>query len=277
MHSQSAHAQSPTRFLDRPEGRIAWDLVGSEGPLVVCVPGLGDVRAEYRFLAPRLLDAGFRVATMDVRGHGESSTTYTDHSAAAVGSDVVALLDSLGERGFVVGTSMAAAAAVWAAAEAPARVSGLVLAGPFVRDLPMSGFTRLLLRALLTPPWGRSFWMAYLRTLYPSGLPPDFAEYRARLRENLGEPGRFEALRAMLAASKAPCEARITEVRARVLVVMGTRDPDFPDPAAEAKLVAQRLAGELFLVDGAGHYPHAEKPDVVAPRIVAFLREVASA
>ena len=42
-----------TSFLDQLGGRIAYDDTGS-GPLVVCVPSMGDVRGEYRFLAPQL-------------------------------------------------------------------------------------------------------------------------------------------------------------------------------------------------------------------------------
>ena len=63
-------------FLQRPEGRIAYDDRG-DGRLVVMVPGLGDVRAEYRFLAPLLVAKGYRVVTMDLRGHGQSSTGWS--------------------------------------------------------------------------------------------------------------------------------------------------------------------------------------------------------
>jgi len=52
---------------------------------------------------------------------------------------------------------------------------------------------------------------------------------------------------------------------------MGTRDPDFPDPTAEAHYVADRLGGEALLIDGAGHYPHADNPDAVNPRLISFL------
>mgnify|MGYP001310988106 FL=1 len=62
-----------TSFLAHANGRIAYNETGT-GPLVLCVPSMGDVRGEYRFLAPRLAQAGYRVVTMDVRGHGESST-----------------------------------------------------------------------------------------------------------------------------------------------------------------------------------------------------------
>ena len=56
-----------TRFLDRGAGRIAYDVIGN-GPLVVAVPGMGDLRSTFRHLVPALVDAGFRVATMDLRG-----------------------------------------------------------------------------------------------------------------------------------------------------------------------------------------------------------------
>ena len=59
--------------------------------------------------------------------------------------------------------------------------------------------------------------------------------------------------------------------RAPALVMMGTKDPDFPDPAAEARLVAGRLRGQVEMIDGAGHYPHAEVPDVAAPLILDFI------
>ena len=38
---------STTRYLDRPSGRIAYSLLG-DGPLVICLPGMGDVRSVYR-------------------------------------------------------------------------------------------------------------------------------------------------------------------------------------------------------------------------------------
>jgi len=61
-----------TEFLDVAGGRIAYDVTG-EGPLVVLSHGIGDRRQAYRFLAPKLAQAGYRVANADLRGHGESS------------------------------------------------------------------------------------------------------------------------------------------------------------------------------------------------------------
>lgn len=53
-----------TEFLDIPGGRIAYDISGT-GPLVLLAHGLGDMRQAYRFLAPELIQAGYRVAAMD--------------------------------------------------------------------------------------------------------------------------------------------------------------------------------------------------------------------
>ena len=83
-----------TRFMTLPEGRIAYDDQGS-GPVVICVPGMGDIRAEYRLLTPRLVAAGFRVVTMDIRGHGETDARWSDYSVAAIGADMVALAREL--------------------------------------------------------------------------------------------------------------------------------------------------------------------------------------
>lgn len=41
--------------------------------------------------------------------------------------------------------------------------------------------------------------------------------------------------------------------------------------------MAGALDAPLLLVEGAGHYPHLEQPDVVAPPLLDFLRRVAGA
>lgn len=260
-------------LLDRPEGRIAYDVSG-EGPLVVCIPGMGELRSSYRLLAPRLVDAGFRVATMDLRGHGDSDTTFSRYDDVAAGTDALALAEHLGEPAVLVGSSMGAGAAVWAAAERPHAVRGLVLAGPFVRDAPVSRAKLLLFRAMMQRPWAPALWAAYSPTFYPTRRPADFDEHRAAIRASMRKPGSARAFAATTRTSHAPVEARLGEVHQPTLVVMGDVDPDFPDPAAEGRWIADRLAAELLLVPGAGHYPHTDSPDVVSPAVIDFLRRV---
>src|SRR5262245_14420575 len=122
-----------TQFLKVTGGTLSYDDQGA-GSLVLCVPSLGDVRAEYRFLTPRLVKAGYRVITMDMRGLGESSVNWPAYTVEAIGSDMLALIRYLNAGpALIIGTSMAAGAAVCAAVDGPELVAGIVLVGPFVR------------------------------------------------------------------------------------------------------------------------------------------------
>lgn len=270
-------AGAPTRYLERPGGRVAYDVRG-EGPLVVCVPGMGDLRSVFRFVIPGLAAAGYRVASMDLRGHGDSDVTFDAYDDVAAATDVLALIRELGGGpAVIVGNSMGAGAAVWAAAEDPGVVRGLVLIGPFVRNAPVGRGAEFAFRLALKRPWGPAAWNAWYARLYPGRKPADLDAHRARIRASLREPGRWDAFIATTRTSHAPAEARLDEVTGPALVVMGGADPDFPDPAAEAAFVARRLRGRVLMVPGAGHYPHAETPEVVVPAVLEFLAETTHA
>ena len=76
----------------------------------------------------------------------------------------------------------------------------------------------------------------------------------------------------MMDASKRASEERLPRVKAPALVLMGSKDPDFKPPEAEAQWVANAVRGKYQLIEGAGHYPQAEMPDVTAPLILSFLQ-----
>jgi pimeloyl-ACP methyl ester carboxylesterase len=113
--------------------------------------------------------------------------------------------------------------------------------------------------------------------LYPTRKPADFTEYRAALKANLSQPGRLEALKKMMLASKSASEQRLPKVKAPALVLMGSKDPDFKPPEAEAQWVAGRLNARYEMIPSAGHYPQAEMPEITGPKVVAFLRSIHAA
>jgi pimeloyl-ACP methyl ester carboxylesterase len=262
-----------TKYLHHKNGKIAYEVAG-EGQLIVCVPSLGDLRGEYRFLAPLLVEAGYQVATMDVRGHGETSTQWDDFSVAGVGEDILALIRELDAGpAIVVGTSMGGGAAIWAAVEAPELVRGMIMIDPFV-DGDGNKLLVALLSIMFARPWGPSMWTKYYSSLYPTRKPADFSEYSSALHENIKQRGRLEAVREMLRASKRASGERMPKVTQPALVLMGSKDPDFKNPAAEAKRVAEAVRGRYQIIENAGHYPHAEMPEIAAPLMLDFMRSL---
>jgi pimeloyl-ACP methyl ester carboxylesterase len=264
-----------TSYLDRGEGRIAYDVRG-EGPLALCVPGMGDLRSTFRFTVPALLDAGYQVATMDLRGHGESDDGFSAYDDPAAASDIRALVTHIGGPALLVGNSMGAAASIIAAAEEPELVAGLALMGPWVRDPKPSLVMRLVQRLMLVKPWGPAAWRAFYKTLYPGRRPDDLATHIDRIGASMSRGDHWRSFVRTTATSHAPVEARLDDVRVPALIVMGEKDPDFPDPAAEARFAAERLRGELLLVPDSGHYPQADSPDLVNPAVLAFAAKVFS-
>ncbi len=260
-------------FLHRPEGRLAYDVRG-DGPLVVCVSGMSDLRSTYRHLVGPLVDAGFSVATMELRGHGDSDTTFTAYDDEAAATDIVALVEELGGPAVVVGHSMGAGAAVIAAAARPELCAGLTLVGPFVRDAALNPVVRGLFRLMMQPAWIRPVWKAWLPGLHAGQRPDDFEAHQTAVLEALARPGHRRALARTTRTTHRPATEVIADVTAPALVVMGELDKDFPDPAAEARWVADQLDGEVLMVPEAGHYPHSQRPDLVAPALVAFAQRV---
>ncbi|QBI55067.1 alpha/beta fold hydrolase [Streptomonospora litoralis] len=263
------------RHLQRPDGRIAYELHNPEttAPLIVCIPGMGDVRATYRHLAPALSAAGYRVAVMDLRGHGDSDISFTDYSTVATAHDAVTLIEELGGGpALVVGNSLGGTAAAWAAAVRPDLVGGLVLIAAFLRGEGMSGVQEASMRAMLLRPWGPSFVSRYLAGLFKGGKAADHADHLAAIRAHLAPPERYRAIRRLVENAFHPVPARLDEVVAPALVVMGELDSDWPDPAEEAAWMAERLGARRLMLAESGHYPQAQQAEAVAEAVLDFAR-----
>jgi pimeloyl-ACP methyl ester carboxylesterase len=269
QNGSAAMSSETTTFLQRPEGRIAYSVAGS-GPLLITAPGMGDLRASYREFSPALVAAGYRVADTDLRGHGDSDATFASYGDVETASDLLALIEELGEPAILVGNSMSAGAAVLAAAQRPGLVRGLVLVGPFVRNPPTSKALAAFLRILMARPWAAMVWRSYLPSLYAGRRPADFDDYRRRVAESMRGPGKAAAFSKTTRTTHAPAEARLDDVRCPTLVVMGELDPDFKNPQAEADWIAARLSATTVMVPEAGHYPQVQRPDVVVPAVLDF-------
>ena len=274
MTNQVTQTGSNTQYLAVADGRIGYDVQG-HGPLMLLLPGMGELRSSYRHLVPRLVDAGFRVATADLRGHGDSDATFSSYGDVETASDIAALVDHLGTPAVVVGNSMSAGSAVIFAARHPELASALALVGPYVRN-PVSGsaFQQRLFTIMMSGPWAGVLWRAFVPQLYRGRKPDDFAAYRKSLSAAMRRPGYTKAFRLTTRADHALAEQALAAVAAPSLVVMGAQDPDFADPVAEASWVGAALNGPVQMVEDAGHYPQSQQPEATAEAIIAFLSDV---
>ena len=270
-----------TEYLSIAGNTIAYDLIG-EGPLVVLAHGIGDSRHSFRFVAPALAAAGYRVANVDIRGCGDSGLGWDGYSRTDIAGDLVAVVRHLGGPAVIVGHSISGGAATIAAATAPDVISGVVELAPFTRKQSIdlgglvrvqrfrSGYTQM---AKVMVGGSLPSWTKYLDGAYPT-KPADWDAERARIEAKLSEPGRMKALQAMCKTNPGDAGAQLPHVTCPVLIVEGTLDPDWADPRAEGERIIADLPaglGELAVVDGAGHYLHAQTPDEVLALTLPFL------
>ena len=270
-----------TEHLDIAGNTLAYDVTG-QGPLVVLAHGIGDSRHSYRFVAPALAAAGYRVANVDIRGCGESSLGWNGYSRTGIAGDLVALVRHLGGPAVIVGQSISGGAATIAAATAPDVITGVIELAPFTRaqSVDVGGLIRVkrfragyFQLAQVLVGGSLKSWTKYLDVAVPV-KPADWGTELARIEAKLSEPGRMKALQAMCKASPTDAGAQLANVACPVLVVEGSLDPDWADPRAEGERILADLPkglGELAVIEGAGHYPHAQTPDQVVALALPFL------
>ncbi|UGT44017.1 alpha/beta hydrolase [Nocardia yamanashiensis] len=277
-----------TEFVSLEHGRIACDVVG-EGPLVVLAHGMGCGRQDFRHLMGPLAAAGYRVVNVDMRGHGESSLDWPSVTGKAaisrtdVALDILGVIRHFGGPAIVVGHSLAGGSATIAAAEAPESVSAIVEINPFTLVPALDfralwsvrryrrGITQLIGTQVFNSP---RLWFRYLGGVAYPTRPADHDHYLRELRDLLEQPGRWAEFRKTGKTSPADAQSRIGEVRCPALVIMGSEDPDYPDPVAEGDRIVAALPpglGQVAVIDQGGHYPHAQFPERMAALMIPFL------
>ena len=255
---------------------LAYELTG-EGPLVVLAHGIGDSRHSYRFLAPALVSAGYRVANVDIRGCGESSLGWDGYSRTDIAGDLVALVHHLGGPAVIIGHSISGGAAT-----APESITGVIELAPFTRAVSYSvgGLltnksyrSAVMLLGQIVMTGSLKAWEKYLALAYPT-KPADWDTELDRIKDTLREPGRMKALQAMCKSKPTDAGEQLKNVRCPVLVIEGSADPDWVDPRAEGEKIIADLPtglGELAVLDGVGHYPHAQAPEQTLALALPFL------
>lgn len=267
------------------------------GPLLLCLHGFPDCPRSFRHQLPAFAAAGYRVVAPYLRGYTPGSIPEPgSYQAAALGQDVLALIEALGhERAVVYGHDWGTSAAYAAALTDPSKVERLVTA-----SLP---YGPGIATALVTSPaqQRRSWYMFFFQTRLAEIAVPlsDFAFIEALWRE--WSPGAAidpEELRAVKDTLAAP------GVLSAALAYYRTAfDPRLRDPALDA--IENRFGVDAItvptlylhgaadgcigaevsdgmessftggfrrvLVPGAGHFVHWEDPATFNRAVLDFL------
>jgi 3-oxoadipate enol-lactonase len=252
---------------------------------------LGDVRINYRFDGPAdapevmlsnslgcalamwepqvaALAGRFRVLRYDARGHGASSVPGGPYTIDAMAGDVLALLDHLAlEHVRFCGLSMGGMVGMWLGANAPARVSQLVLCNTAAFMPPAEAWnTRIAtvnaggMAAIADAVLQRWFSPGFLAT-----QPPALAQARTMLLacDARGYVAACAAVRDM------DQRERIRHIDLPTLVIAGTHDVS--TPPSEAQSLADSIRGAGYAELDAGHISNLERPQEFNRALVRFL------
>ncbi len=235
---------------------LAYEEVGEGDRLVVMLHGLLLDSLSNRGTARRLADAGCRVVSLDLLGHGRSDrpTHASEYRIDVYAEQVVGLLDHLGaESAVLVGTSLGANTSLFVAARHPGRVQGLVVEMPVLEwAVPPAAlaFAPLLLSVHYAAPFLRV--AGWLARAVPSGV--DLLDSTLGLVTT--DPDVTAAvLHGVLVGPVAPTVHERSAIRAPALVLGHRADliHPFSDAAKlaellpEGRLVPARTALELRL------------------------------
>ena len=239
-----------------------YDVSGDENAqALVLIHGSGGSRQSWPARLRTL--AGARVYALDLPGHGESGGDPLP-TVDALAAWVDELMTTLGASDVTLcGHSLGGAVALTAALDAPAWLSGIVLAGTGARLRVHPGIL-----ATVQHDFDAA---ATLMGQFLFG--PDVAPAVA---EAASAPIR-DAGAAVLLADFLACDAfdlmeRLGEIETRTLVVAATEDR--LTPIKYARFLAEAISGaRLHVLDGPGHMMALERPEAFAEVVAGFLQE----
>jgi 3-oxoadipate enol-lactonase len=221
-----------------------------------------------------ILAPDFRIITYDKRGHGLSESGPDQNHMADYARDLAALLDQVGVgRATIVGLSIGGLIAQEFYRHHPDRVAALVLCDTAAKigtdevwDQRIAQVERGDIESLADSVLERWF-----TADFRSRRSAELAGMRAMLTRTPRQ-GYLAACEALKRADLRPYAGRI---EAPTLCLVG--DQDGSTPVALVRETASLIPGSRFeIIEGAGHLPNVERPEIVAKLVVEHARRAAS-
>jgi 3-oxoadipate enol-lactonase len=253
---------------------LAYEMSGAGSPIVL-LHGFPFNRTLWREQAEAFSEH-YRVVTVDLRGHGETTATRDPATMEVMAQDVAALLDELEIARVVLGgLSMGGYVALAFYRLFPERVRALVLAD--TRPQADTGEARVTreetaIRALNEGM--HTIADAMLQKLLSPSTQAERPDIVARVREMImhtDPQGAASALRGM--AVRQDQTEFLREINCPTLIVVGSLD--LITPPADAELMNREIRGSrLEVISGAGHVSNVERPAEFNRALEKFLHEL---
>jgi pimeloyl-ACP methyl ester carboxylesterase len=273
---KTARADAPGSFVDLPDGRVHYFLGGPDtGKLIVMVTGGGITGLEvWGKTIPYFLKMGYRVLAYDLYGRGYSDRPSIENTPELLGRQLKGLLDSLHikTKFDLIAMSFGAVIALDFVERYPAAVDKIIFLDPTATgEYRISKFLRI---PVVSPFVMTVYW-------YPRAVENQrkefvnqrlFEEYTRRLHYFMEFKGykkmTHDTWMYILNQDRLSLLGHVAENK--VLVIYGDHDPFFP--GANIPLFKKMYPTlKSFVVEGTGHMPHFEKPEVVNPVMGEFL------
>jgi pimeloyl-ACP methyl ester carboxylesterase len=279
----AARREAPGRFVRLADGVTHFEIAGPDsGRVVVLAAGFSVPGYIWDPLYQQLADSGFRVLRYDYYGRGWSDRPEAAYDQDLFVRQLAGLLDSLRIAAPVnlAGLSFGGTVITSFAHSHPDRVRSLVYVDPVFnarRQLPAEERSAFAWDVHMVLRGGAN---EMARGQLSDFLHPErHRDWPDRYRVQQQFRGTRDALRqTRVAIAAAPSQAeqlsRVGAERRPVLVIWGREDRVAPFSGNAALLRAMPRA-RLVAVDSAAHLPHIERPEVVMPAVVGFLRGAA--
>jgi len=284
LRHRTADLDGPVHYLD----------FGGAGRPLVMVHGLGGSSLNWMAVGPEIANSHHAIA-IDLAGFGQ---TPLFQRSAAVGRNAELVHEFIekviGEPVAIMGNSMGGHIAILEAAAHPAWVSEMILVDPAIPGdhvtrpeparlgvmaaLTVPGLAEILLdrRVRVLGPEGLVHETLGLVCADPSRVPPDVVEAHIRLtseRARLGPQNGRAFLQASRSIGLRMADPRfwlqVARVRAPTLIIHGSLDRLIPLAAAR-ELARRRPDWTLDVLDGVGHVPMMEAPDMFIAALNAW-------
>jgi len=275
-----ARASAPGQFIAASDGLTQYELAGpTHGQTVVLIPGFSIPYYLWDPTFRALAEAGFRVLRYNLYGRGYSDRPDVAYNRALFERQLLSLLAALKIESPVdlVGVSMGGAIAVGFTERYPARVRRLGLIDPAGLPMPASAAKRLVQASLigewLMDVWGHRLLVADVPNDFYR--PEKFPEYPAQYPPQMQYIGfkravlstlRFGPLESMTEAFQ-----HVGQQQRLIWLIWGRHDQTLPFATSE-RVRALLPEAEFHAIEEAGHVPHYERPEVVNPLLIEFLR-----